>query len=316
MSELADNLGLTYARIDAVSNDSGMTVRQYRTKQTHARIPDFIRGIPVTVIESGRNEAVFPAEVQSVSLPVSLDKIGDYAFQSVMMRSIDIPAGVRQIGRYAFSQSFIENIKLPDSLISADERAFFVCNYLKSAKLSAGIKEISRRLFQSCSSLASVTMQTGIRTIGYEAFEGCRSLLSLSLPESVRRIEHFAFSECTSLQSLYLPPLLGRMLYTALDGCPNSVEIIGYKGTFAEYFCQKYGYKFYDVSSHAEGVSLSPLGGMWVSGDMDLHDVIELPQYSKYSKATTAERLLEAQTLKARHVILPDHLRSINRGWF
>lgn len=316
VSELADNIGLTYARIDAASNDSGITVRYYRTKQTNARIPDFIGGSPVTVIESGRNEAVFPAEVQSVSLPVSLDKIGDYAFQSVMIKSIDIPDGVRQIGRYAFSQSFIENIELPDSVISADKQAFFVCMYLKAAKLSAGMKEISRSLFQSCRALASVTIQEGIRTIGYEAFEGCRSLLSLSLPESVRRIDHFAFSECTSLKSIYLPPSLGRMLYTALDGCPNSVEIIGYKGTFAEYFCRKYGYKFYDVSSNNKAVSLSPLGGMWVSGDMDLRDVMELPSYSQYSKAVPAERFMMAQALKARHVILPENLKTLSTGSF
>ena len=316
VSKLADNLGLTYARIDAADNGRGITVRHYRTRQIHARIPDFIEGIPVTVIESGNDEAVFPVEVQSVSLPVSLDKIGDYALQSVMIKGIDIPSGVRHIGRYAFSQSFIENIELPDSVISADERAFFVCKYLKTAKLSSGMKEISRRLFQSCNSLASITIQTGIRTIGYEAFDGCRGLSSLSLPESVRRINHFAFSECTSLQSIYLPPLLARMLYTALDGCPNSVEIIGYKGTFAEYFCWKYGYKFYDVSSDTEGISLSPFGRMWVSGNMAFRNVMGLPKYSKYSKATAAEQLMMNQAIKARHVILPEHLRTVGAGSF
>ena len=316
VSDLADNLGLTYARIDTVSNDTGMTVKRYGTKQIRARIPDFLEGSPVTVIESGSDEAVFPEEIQSITLPISLDKIGDYALQSVMITSVDIPEGVRHIGRRAFSQSFIENIELPDSVISVDEQAFFVCLYLKTAKLSAGMKAISRSLFQSCRSLNSVTFQDGIRTVGYEAFEGCRSLSSLSLPETVRLIEHFAFSECTSLQSIYLPRSLGRMLYTALDGCPSSINVVGYKGTFAEYFCWKYGYKFYDVSNDDEVVSLSSLGGLWVSGDMALRNVIELPSYSKYSQAVPAERLLQAQTLKAKHVILPDHLKTIKARSF
>ena len=315
-AKIADNLGLTYALIDAVSSDTGITVRRYRTKQTHARIPDFIGGRPVTVIESGNNESVFPEEVQSVTLPVSLDKIGDYALQSVMITSIDIPEGVQHIGRRAFSQSFIENIYLPDSVKSIDAEAFFVCLYLKTAKLSAGIKDIPRRLFQACRSLSSVMFQDGIRTVGYEAFDGCRSLRSLSLPEGVKLIEHFAFSECTSLQSIYLPPSLGRMLYTALDGCPNSLNVIGYKGTFAEYFCQKYGYKFYDVSSDDKEISISPLGGIWVNSDTALRDVIELPSYSKYSKAVPAERLMNTQSLKARYVILPEHLRTIVAGSF
>lgn len=314
--ETAERLGLNYACITTKPNDSGLTVTRYETNQNSASIPDFLNGKAVTAIESGNEESVFPAKVENVMLPASLDKLGDYALLGVMMKGIKLPGSLRYIGRRAFTQSFIESVEMPGSVISADKEAFWVCNYLRSAKISDSMTEIPEGFFWGCSTLESVTMPESIRIIGDNAFRGCRKLEHLTVPEMVRIIGNFAFEGCVSLESLYLPRALGRMPISALDGCPQSITITGRKGTFAEYICAKYGYKFFDLDSTDDSIIISPSGGMWISGDIPAGDVAVLPSYSKYSRSVPAQRILRLQSLKSRRVILPEHAHTVTAGAF
>ena len=318
-SIIAERLGLRYASIEAQDNENGVTVTRYETRQNNAAIPDFIGGKPVTAIESGNESPVFPEGVpgvQSVILPVKLERIGDYAFLGVSISSIDLPSGLKHIGRQAFSQSFIENIEIPDSVEFLSEEAFYVCVHLKSVKLPSGIKEIPAKCFQACTSLNSVTIPKGVTKINSNAFQECKKLSGLEIPDGVKRIEHFAFMNCSALESLYLPPTLSRMFVSALDGCPKSLCITGFKGSYAEYFCAKYRFRFFDVESVDEKISISPKGNMWINEGIESSDTIMLPSYSRYSRAVPARQLYRANALRSRNVILPEHVQILGAGSF
>ena len=318
-SLIAEKLGLRYACISTRDNENGLTVTRYETRQNHAAIPDFIGGKPVTALESGNEKPVFPEGVpgvQSVILPKTLERIGDYAFLGVSISSIDLPAGLKHIGRQAFSQSFIENVEIPDSVESLSGEAFYVCVYLKSVKLPSGIKEIPSKCFQACTSLNSVTIPQGVTKINSHAFQECKNLSGLEIPDGVKMIEHFAFMNCTSLESLYLPPTIDRMFVSALDGCPKSLCVIGFKGSYAEYLCAKYGFRFFDIASVDEKISISPKGNMWIDEGIESSDTIVLPSYSRYSTAVPARQLYRANALRSRNVILPEHMQIIGAGSF
>ena len=318
-SIIAERLGLRYASIEARGNENGVTVTRYETRQNNAAIPDFIGGKSVTAIESGNESPVFPEGVpgvQSVILPEKLERIGDYAFLGVSISSIDLPAGLKHIGRQAFSQSFIENIEIPDSVEFLSEEAFYVCVHLKSVKLPSGIKEIPAKCFQACTSLNSVTIPKGVTKINSNAFQECKKLSGLEIPDGVKRIEHFAFMNCSALESLYLPPTLSRMFVSALDGCPKSLCITGFKGSYAEYLCARYGFKFFDVESVDEKISISPKGNMWINEGIESSDTIILPSYSRYSRAVPTRQLYRANALRSRNVILPEHMQTLSAGSF
>ena len=111
-AKIAGQLGLNYAHIESTENDNGITLLKYETARSKAVVPDVLNGRPVTVIESWNSRPVFPSLVQSLILPRSLDKIGDYALQGVSIKGIDLPSSLKHIGRKAFSQSFVESVDI------------------------------------------------------------------------------------------------------------------------------------------------------------------------------------------------------------
>ena len=316
-SELAEKIGLQYAIITTRDNENGVTLVKYGTKQKKVSIPDFFDGKPITKLESGTNEAVFPSDVQNIILPISLDMIGDYALYAVNISHIELPEGLKYIGCNALSQTFIEDITLPNSVEFVGDEAFAVCLYLQNVKLSENMKEIPVKCFERCRSLNLISIPEGVTEIKNRAFQNCRDISSITMPNSMRLIGDFAFANCTSLQSLYLPPLLNNMPISAIDGCSNLLNIIGYGGgSFAEYFCVKYKYKFFDLKNIDKNIIITPKGNLWIEDKIKSSDKIVLPSYSEHSKAITARQILKANALKSRIVILPEHIQIIKSGSF
>ena len=137
------------------------------------------------VIEEGvtsvGNEAFFNhVWVVSVSLPETLDTIGEDAFCSCGMAEINIPASVTTIGTNAFS----------------------VCHNLKSIKLPDSVTDVEFGVFQSCQVLESVTLPEHVKSIGESAFERCESLKEINLPASLVKIGRDAFAFCDNLQRM------------------------------------------------------------------------------------------------------------------
>ena len=315
-AKIAGQLGLNYAHIESIENSDGITITKYETAQNKAVVPDVLNGKPIKVIESGNIRAVFPTMLQSVILPRSLDKIGDYALRGVSIAGIDLPSSLKHIGREGFSQSFVESIDIPDSVQFVGEEAFSICMYIHSVKLSSSMKEIPRECFVRCGSLNSVTIPEGITAINDRAFQRCSNLTFLAVPDTVSFIGDSAFTDCFSLDSIYLPPTLDHMDISALDGCRASMTITGYEGSLGQYIARKYGYNFYDLGNSDEHIIISPNSNLWVKAGIASSDTIALPSYSVYSKAIPARQIDRARALKSSRVILPKHVQAICAGSF
>ena len=181
--------------------------------------------------------SIFHSSLTSLTLPSSLQLIGDGAFGCTSLRSVicnqfykvidqmllsadgtqviaywgensevTIPEGVQSIGDCAFCDcSSLTSLTLPSSLQSIGDWAFNGCSSLTSLTLPSSFQSIGDYAFYDCNSLTSLTLPSSLQSIGGGAFRGCSSLTSLTLPSSLQSIGDSAFCDCSSLTSLYIP---------------------------------------------------------------------------------------------------------------
>ena len=132
------------------------------------------------VTSVGEGQFMYNREIQSVSLPSTLERIGPHAFQAcIMLESVEIPAGV-----------------------NLEEKAFEYCECLRKLVLYDGVN-VGFRAFSGCQSLLSVTGCGG--NMGSSAFMGCFALRSVTLTEGTTGIGINAFMECPNLIDVSLP---------------------------------------------------------------------------------------------------------------
>ena len=147
---------------------------------------------------------------------------------------------------------------------------------ITSVSIPDGISVIGNRAFEGCSSLKSIDIPDSVSTLGKWAFAGCTSLDDVVIPEQIGAIPVFAFQNCTSLKSIDIPNSVKTIQSEAFFGCTGlstveilygtetiedkafgyysdpsgktekstSLKIIGYVGTAAEKYANKYGFAF------------------------------------------------------------------------
>ena len=131
--------------------------------------------------------------IESITLPESLQTIGDYAFQSCNnLTSIEIPEGVTSIGEQAFQPSTHQGPAIGNFTYE-----FVSSSSLESVRLPNSLKSIGRRAFYGNLPLTSVTFgssmtEAQLETIGDYAF-AATSLNSVELPDTVTSIGESAF---------------------------------------------------------------------------------------------------------------------------
>ena len=181
----------------------------------------------------------------SVSIPNSVEKIGDYAFYNCSsLTSITIPDGVTSIGNRAFYNcSKWTSVTIPKNVISISFSAFKGCSSLTSITIPEGVTSIYEGVFSGCRSLTSVAILEGVTSIGTSAFKDCESLISIAIPDSVTSISKSAFFGCSSLTSVTIPKGITSINESVFSGCrsltsvtiPEEVTSIG---SYAFYGCR------------------------------------------------------------------------------
>lgn len=320
--EIAERYKLNYSHIDTISNDNGVTVTKYETSQDRANIPDYINGRPVTVIEAASKDiSVFPSDINSVILPKNLLRIGDNAFRGTHITGIELPDKLEHIGQAAFNQTLLESIYLPDSVKSLGMGAFDLTR-IETARLSPNMKEIPDLCFEACGRLKEVTIPAGITSIGMRAFAMCSSLSSLRIPEGVKNIYYGAFEDCISLEALHLPLTLESMPLSSLRGCSNNLMITGYRTTFAQRFCERNGFRFYDLLSYdRKKFPVTEDGQMLIENGLEESRFLSLPSYGAGVPVRTIRNAgniggRRVSSVKSMYLTLPERLENIAPACF
>ena len=167
-------------------------------------------------------------DTKDEDLPVSLERIGTYAFDGTdywestwtgpvyignwlvgwneKTRPVEeaiIKDGIVGVADWAFyNATVLHTVEFPSSIEHIGRYAFAYCASLSTIILRPGIEKIDDFTFYQCIALSEIAIPNTVESIGYSAFNKCSSLTSITIPLSVKTIDDYAFFKCTSLASL------------------------------------------------------------------------------------------------------------------
>jgi len=247
---------LTWTFEDGILTISGEgEMADYRSVSPSTVAPWF--DLPVTgiVVEEGvtsLGERAFSyfEDIESISLPASLTKIGNGALMGAAADAVSIAEGhdaFKLVDSCLVSSDGVLLLGCDESVIPTDGSvksigygAFAGCN-LTELVIPEGILSIGDKAFSGCKSLVSVKLPEGVKGIGREAFAGCTKLADVTLSDGLTHIMYYAFSGCTSLQSVTLPASVKEIIPEAFD---SNVKLNVYALSYAASFAEYYGYNY------------------------------------------------------------------------
>ncbi|WP_342471880.1 leucine-rich repeat protein [Metasolibacillus sp. FSL H7-0170] len=130
-------------------------------------IPHMIYGKNVTAIAA--NAFKNKHELQQVTLPENLQKIGKYAFAETSLSGITIPSTVTVIESYAFNNSKLQTVMLNEGLQIIGTDAF-LGNEISNISIPSTVKKINDRSFYD-NKIVKIEFKGAIPTLGNELFD-------------------------------------------------------------------------------------------------------------------------------------------------
>jgi hypothetical protein len=188
-------------------DNKGAVILDYTGNDTELNIPEQIWGFPVVELAkvasgrltSGGGGENTPALLTSVTIPDSVQIIGERALQCGSLTSGTFGKTVKSIGKHAFFTNKITSITLPDSLTFIGYQAFSK-NELTNVTIPSGVTAVSGFGYNK---LKSVTLHDRVTSIEEDAFRN-NKITSAIIPNSVTKIDQDAFIN-NNLKSIVIP---------------------------------------------------------------------------------------------------------------
>lgn len=158
-----------------------------------------------TVTEIADNAFSECPYLNSITIPSSVTKIGEYAFVRSALALVEFEDnGLLEIGFNAFNGcAKLKSITIPTTVTTIDGGAFNNCTALETANVSCAITYLNNQVFQNCSNLTSVTLPSTLQGIAFCAFYNCSSLENITFPEALTEIGFKALGGCEALKDIY-----------------------------------------------------------------------------------------------------------------
>lgn len=173
------------------------------------------------------NKAFFSCKLTGITLPGSLEKVGEQAFSQCyklseinflaekvdfgygvfsachMLEEIVLPSGNTEIAPAMFSScTGLTEIILPENIVSIGQSAFYNCNKVKSIKINAGVKSIGSSAFSLCSSVETIEIPASVTELGKNIFYDCDSLKEVAFLGEITEIPEKMFYLCDNLERI------------------------------------------------------------------------------------------------------------------
>ena len=203
--------------VELNADSTGIIITKYTGNAVNVIVPTTLEGLPVTGI--GKGAFKDNMTINKVSIYKGVTEIRDEAFQGCRnLNSITLPDTLKKIGERAFDSTGLLSISIPGGCNELGEAAFSNASRLTSIVFPANFTAIPANAFLNCTALATVGLPAAIKTIGSKAFGGCTALTTFNVNSSVSAIT-FAqdvFAGCTKLNL----------------GAQVAIKKLGYTGTF------------------------------------------------------------------------------------
>lgn len=214
----------------SVTNNE-VTITGYIGSNTVISIPPAIDGYPVKVIgelafadnrsitDVTISEGVTSIEygafqrcsnLSNVSIPDSMKRIADYAFQSCGLSHLTIPDSVESIGGYSFSECELLHVQIGSGTVKIGSGAYYFNSGLMLFDVDVGNPIFSSEnglLLESdgrglvCGVNGDVVIPDGVVSIAPRAFYNLTNLTSVVIPASVTSISS-GFEKCSKLKRI------------------------------------------------------------------------------------------------------------------
>ncbi len=199
-------------------------------------------------------------QLQSISIPNSLEFIGDAAFGGCKgLTSLTLPSSLKSIEKSAFYNcTGLTSLSIPSSVTSLGNYAFDGCTGLSSINIGESVVSLGDGVFSRCIGLTSITVDdsnpyydsrnncnaiietssntliqgcskstipSSIKAIGNSAFYGFEGLSKITIPSSVTKIGESAFRSCVNLTSISIPNKVTSIGKYAFAGCTGLTNL-------------------------------------------------------------------------------------------
>ncbi len=209
---------------------TGLITIKLESGNTNFKIEDNILytadGTKCVFCPSGRTE--------KVKLIDTVTEIGEFAFAMVdQCQEYELPLSLQKIGDYAFKDCYgLKSFIIPDSVTEIGQGCFEFCEKLTSITIGTGLSIIPVYAFGDCYSLNNVVIPSNVTRIEENAFSGCSKLSTVQFNEGLKYIGAYAFkwfAQSSAEESEFPTYESASMSELVL---PNSLEEIG-DGAFA-----------------------------------------------------------------------------------
>lgn len=172
------------------------------------------------------DNAFSSSQLRFVDLPTCLKTIGAQAFyKRYLTGKLTLPATLEKIGQEAFAFNNITEVEIPDNVTFMDTHVFRDNQKLITAKLGTGLTSLNTGSFYNCEALKTVTGGANVKTIYGDCFKYCAALETASDLQP-RKVESNAFDGAKMLQSFNFADITNLGSY-AFSNCQalKSVEL-------------------------------------------------------------------------------------------
>ncbi|MEE1055744.1 MAG: leucine-rich repeat protein [Acutalibacteraceae bacterium] len=207
-----------------LNDNDEVIIKKYNGTDKEIVIPEDFNGY--SVVEIGSSAFYYNRNITSVTLPSTVKKISDSAFNyCTALTNVNLNEGLEEIGGYAFYDCYsLSSIKIPDSCLSIGYSSFEYCTGLTSVDLGKGIQTIGSYAFERAYKLTSVVIPDSVTSLGDGAFYYCSALSSIVIGEGITTIPANAF-RYSAIETLNIPDNILFIKNNAFQDCDKLLNI-------------------------------------------------------------------------------------------
>lgn len=177
-------------------------------------LTDAVPNLPSTVRVFAAG-AFYGAQIQSFELPATMNEISDMMFMDCKkLTSVTLPLSITKIGDKAFMGSALTSITIPETVTEIGEYAFANCTALTTVDFAERKTEytIGAHAFDGATSLATINLAEGLTALAPYMFANT-GLVTYTLPEFITNVNvEGVFANNAKLESITLHNNVGNTL--------------------------------------------------------------------------------------------------------